>query len=481
MIAPLRQPLRIEAAAAHQAMLLNIGDAVAQRGAALLMATFGFFCFMPYPALPFGNTSAIQIGNVLSALIALPALAFVPGARTRRSLTIYLLILVPLCLAMVKAGAAGESNFDLCIKAFVMWCVIGLTLVAAEMHAPRHALDMLTGIAVATLVHVAVGTWQYFAFQNGEFPLVDLYVNPSFLSVQDYSQTIAKWIQRPFGLFPEPSAMSASLAPFVLLWIGQMCGVIRFKHEPSPAQRALFATAACGGLGLMIISQSGHSAIALAAAILFVGIWFLRCRATARSYVAVVAVFGIALPCIVYLAAMALSNRLGGDEMGNSSWEERTASLVAGFQIMIEGSMPTFVLGMGPGLSAPTIWQSARLEAVFSVLLTYLYETGAIGLLAVMMIGRQLAMAWKKMRFDLAYAVIGGVWLIGITLTTSYEQLLPLWLTLGWLAVWPAICEPVQLRKPMAARVRPVQYRAMFNRRLLPEQQGTLGDGEGLS
>jgi hypothetical protein len=36
------------------------------------------------------------------------------------------------------------------------------------------------------------------------------------------------------------------------------------------------------------------------------------------------------------------------------------------------------------------------------------------------------------------------VWLVGITVTTSYPQLLPLWVALGLLTVWPDVCEPAR-------------------------------------
>ncbi len=46
------------------------------------------------------------------------------------------------------------------------------------------------------------------------------------------------------------------------------------------------------------------------------------------------------------------------------------------------------------------------------------------------------------MQYNLAYLAIFLVWLVGITFATSYGELLPLWMTLGWMTVWPAICRP---------------------------------------
>jgi hypothetical protein len=303
-------------------------------------------------------------------------------------------------------------------------------------------LEILTGIAAATILHVLVGLWQLYSFSTGQLPLEWLYINPSFLSVQDNAQTIAKWIRRPFGLFPEPSAMSSSLAPFVLFWIAQFCGVVRLKTEPQHWQRVLFAIAAAGGLGLIILSQSGHTLVTLAAALLFLAIWFARCRATSQTLLSLLGVAGVALPLVLWLAAVSLSQRVGrSSDMVNGSWEERYTSLKIGFALWTDTDVPTAVFGLGTGLSSSAILSAAGLEAVWSVLLGYIYESGLVGFAVTCFIGHHLLGIWKSIRYDAAFISIAFVWLIGITLTTSYGHLLPLWMALGWLSVWPTICE----------------------------------------
>ncbi|HEY8665803.1 MAG TPA: hypothetical protein VIL86_04015 [Tepidisphaeraceae bacterium] len=439
-------------------------DAIAGRWAAPMTLALGFFCFMPYPALNVLNTSAVQIGNALTVLMVLPCLAI---SWKRQPFYLYLLILAPLCLSMLKVAAVG-GDLDLSLKTFIVWAMACLTMITAQAYAPRYALHLMTGIALATLVHVAVGGWQFVAFSNGEFPLVGLYVNQSFLSVQDNATIIAKWTQRPFGIFPEPSAMSSSLAPWVLFWLAMACGIVRLKVQPQRWQRVLFNCATAGGLGLIILSRSGHTAVTLAGAALIVGIWLKRSKATPQTYAAIVAMFSIILPVVVWFAAMALGDRLGGaSAMGNSSWQDRTDSLVLGFKLLTGGEASTLLFGFGPGLTSPALWDAARLEAVWSVSLGYIYETGLFGALVVFWIGRHVFKKWRESRGDLVFAAIAVVWLVGITLTTSYQQLLPLWLALGWMTVWPAICEPagaVAARTARPARleappVKPVRRR----------------------
>jgi hypothetical protein len=270
-----------------------------------------------------------------------------------------------------------------------------------------------------------------------------IYVNQSFLSVQENADQIAQYTQRPFGLFPEPSAMACSLAPFVVFWMSHMCGLIRLRREPNRWQRWLFAAAALGGLSLIILSQSGHAAMTVASVLLLAAVWLVRCRATRRNYVIIVSTFAVILPLLIWAASASLSTRLGGDtDMGNASWEERSTSLVAGFTQMINGGAITALFGLGAGMSAPMVYHVTRIVAVFSVLLVYIYETGLLGLVVVLWIGHHMVVLWKALRYDLTFLLFAGLWLMGVTVTTSYSQLLTIWLALGWLTTWPAICLP---------------------------------------
>jgi hypothetical protein len=452
MIAPSRQPLPFEAA---QRMLppaatpLRRAAALGDSGTALLAGALGFFCFLPYPAYSVGNTSALQIGNVFTLLMILPVFTL---AWRGRPFWIFPLILAPLVLSALKVAVVGGGDVGVCFKTIAMWALSCLTLLIPPIYARRHALDLLTGMALATLLHAGIGIWQYYSFAHGIFPLTEMYVNQSFLSVQDNAHIIAKYTQRPFGLFPEPSAMSSSLAPFILIWVAHLCGILKFKHAPAPWQQVLFAAAAAGGVGLMILSQSGHTAVTLAALVVFAVVWFKRCRATIRTYTILVGMLGVVMPLVLWVAALSLGNRVGGSEMGNSSWAERSDSLRIGFSLLVGGDVPRILCGMGAGMMAPALWSVAQIDAVFSVLLTYVYETGLVGAIAVGCIGIYLVRVWKSIRFDLAFAVIGFVWLVGMTVTTSYEQLLPLWMALGWLAVWPEIFET---KPPVASVAQP--------------------------
>jgi hypothetical protein len=436
MLAPSEQPLLSEVAIAPPP---DTRPSAAMRRAGVITGALGFFCFLPYLAVTVGNTSAVQVGSMLTLLVTLPVLFF---SLRRGPIWLFALIIAPLCIAALKVGLTGDGDVGLSLKTLPVWALSCLTIVAAQVCAPRYAVELLTGIAIATVLHALMGALQLYYFSFGQFPMPWLYVNPSFLSVQNNADTIARFTQRPFGLFPEPSAMSSSLAPWVLFWIAELCGIVRLRRAPATWQRVLFTVAAIGGLGLIILSRSGHAAITLACALVFVAIWFARCKATKGAYLAILAVFGVALPVALYFAAEALNDRLGGrSEMGNSSWGDRTDSLRIGLMLLVNGDLPTVLFGFGPGMTGPALERVARLEAVWSVLLTYVYETGMLGLLVVLWIGASMLRLWKSIRFDIVFAAIAVTWLVGITVTTSYSELLPIWMALGWLTVWPAVCQ----------------------------------------
>jgi hypothetical protein len=405
------------------------------RAATLAALSLGFFSFLPYPAIPAGNNSAIQIGTLITVLMLPPI--FLMSWR-RRLFYLYPLLLIPLCTSAVKVAITQQPGLDTCVKSLITEALPCLTMLAAMLYAPRRSLQIMTGIAAATILHVMVGCLQEYVFlTGGEFPLLFIYQNPSFLSVAEQARDIVLYIQRPFGLFPEPSAMSSSLAPWILIWIAEMCGLLRFAARPARWQRILFKFAAFSGLALIISSRSGH-AMATLAAVLVLGVaWIVRARATPRNFLVMVGVFGVVLPLVVWLTVLALGDRVVDSTGMNQSWQDRSESLVVGFRLWALGDHATILFGIGSGLSAAVLNNNYALDAVWSVLLTYLYETGVIGGLVLTWFGVVFVRVWRATGFSIVFAAVLLVWLVGVTLTTSYSQLLPIWMTLGFLLVWP--------------------------------------------
>src|SRR4051794_28747360 len=119
---------------------------------ALAALLLGFLCFMPYPGLPVGNSTGIQTGNLISLAVALPCL-LMPWKG--RPLVVVVALLAPLALSILKVALTDSSQLDLCFKSLMVTGLAGLSLIAGQRIAPRYGLALLTGIAVATLIHVA--------------------------------------------------------------------------------------------------------------------------------------------------------------------------------------------------------------------------------------------------------------------------------------------------------------------------------------
>jgi hypothetical protein len=440
MIAPLQQPVHSSSAPLRVAMMEGRVRAHGSdpAGAAVAIGLAAFFCLLPYPAYAVGQATAVQIGNVGAALACLPAL-WVPW---RRIFFMYPLLIAPLLISIMAHVFTGGDQGNLAMKTSIVWCMSLLPLLMIQLHAPRYGVAILVGMAAATLVHAIVGLWQVYAFSQNYFPLVEIYRNPSFLSVQDNADMFARWMKRPFGIFPEPSAMSASLGPWVLIWSALVCGVVRLKQPLARWQQLLFAAAAVGGISLIILSRSGLTVVLVPVLLLIAGLWLLRARASQGAFLAMIAALAIILPMLLWFAANAIGNRIGGGPIGNSSWEERASSLVLGFSIFTDGGIGTLVFGMGPGLASLAVRDASGMEAVWSVLLNYLYDTGLVGMLAAGCVALHLLRMWQESRYEPVFVGVLFVWLVAVLLTTSYDQLLSLWLILGWLTVWPNVMEP---------------------------------------
>ena len=121
--------------------------------------------------------------------------------------------------------------------------------------------------------------------------------------------------------------------------------------------------------------------------------------------------------------------------------EERSNSLMIGFRLWTGRDMATLLLGIGPGLTSVAIADASGIMAVFSIVFTYIYDSGLLGLLVVCWIARHLFTSWRESRWNVVYAAITILWLIGVTFVTSYNQLLPVWIALGFLNCWPEVFE----------------------------------------
>ncbi len=108
MIVSLEQPLPTDAARRPARLaLLRSRPEVLRAPLGLCCAALGFFCFMPYPALAIGNSSALQIGNVL--VLAMGAGALMTSWKGR-PFWLFPLLVAPLCVSAAKVATMWSAT-----------------------------------------------------------------------------------------------------------------------------------------------------------------------------------------------------------------------------------------------------------------------------------------------------------------------------------------------------------------------------------
>src|SRR3982750_1382371 len=114
MIASLEQPLPTEHSLkpARVARPRSRAD-VLRAPLGLCCAALGFFCFMPYPALAIGKSSALQTGNVLVLVMGAGALL---TSWKSGPFWLFPLLVGPLCVSAAKVALTGQTGLDLCLK-----------------------------------------------------------------------------------------------------------------------------------------------------------------------------------------------------------------------------------------------------------------------------------------------------------------------------------------------------------------------------
>jgi hypothetical protein len=306
---------------------------------------------------------------------------------------------------------------------------------------PRLFATVLGAASAAILVHATLGLYQVYSFTNDEFPLLFLYRNPSFKSMEEWAPIYALYIKRPCGLFPEPSAMTASLGPWLVLLTGLLL-------DPASGRaigwrnRRLAGLAVGGGFLLVALSRSGATFAIMAAVAAL-------CLGKARAWVAAFGLGRLALVSGVLLAVVAVVafavSQLSGsfEDRVETSWGLRGLSIWAG--LTNNADLATLPFGVGPGQSTPIIRQKLagvplpndqEELSVFSLTVSYYMEMGLVGAMAMLAV---LATAVRAILRSSA-ALLGfcalGPWLVGVILTTSYMPLSPIWLFLGALLFW---------------------------------------------
>jgi hypothetical protein len=422
-----------------------------------LLATFVFVFlgFFPNPAIPISGEMGVQFNQLL-------ALVLVPLVVLRRPPMLHLLLVVALLSMIVICGFVGlisstAMNADLAVKMFVLIMLALIVMIPVGYYAERPNLGVITlGASLAILIHALIGLYQIQSFQNSVFPLPWIYNNPSFASAAAISETYALYIQRPFGLFPEPSAMGASIGPWLTILLGVL---LRGERSGSLRRLERWVTIAAIVMGtlLMFQSRSGYTGLWLATLLPLVLYYpFVRSR-PGWPRIAMVFAGGLVGIVALILSWNYVNSNLNRQSVSsNDSWAARQQSILIALSVPSRDPLH-FVFGLGPGQAATYLqstppedllpsWyettQTYDIVTVWSVLGTFYMENG---LIALVVIGGMLFFVIRSIRRSSARllgACTLAAWILGVTIATSYIPLSPIWMCLALLLVWDRLFIP---------------------------------------
>jgi hypothetical protein len=415
----------------------------------VVVFVFAFVWFFPNPALPIGGSTGLQVGQVL-ALLSLPVVLMV--GLPRRETVALVLVVLPVILSSFVAVLVGHALSDeVAVKAMVSTALVLVVLVpAGRMVSRRHLVPLLSGVALAIVLHAAVGAYQAYSFAQDTFPLSGLYQNPSFRSpISEQPEVWATYVKRPFGLFPEPSAMAASIGPWLLLMVGLLL-YPRLRYGINRGTMAQLLVAVVCGVGLILISSSGFT-LWLLPSVLVLVLPYLRNLLLRlhrpRNWPALIALVAVGV-AMVALSVSHVGSR--ADLQENSSWSGRLASITWGLGYMCT-SLSTLIFGVGQGQSYVILESSGlahpppanpgqgAVVAVWSVVINFIVETGLLGAAALLIIMFMVVRAVVRSSARILGVTCLMTWLAGLLLTTSYMALLPIWLFLALLLEWDRI------------------------------------------
>lgn len=384
-------------------------------GKRILLQLLVFLGFFPYPAVThFGENLGVQLGQVLAILVV--AVLF-PLAVRSRSMIAFLVLTFPLLAslaALVFLRQSGNAELGFRVLITVCFSLLMLPAAGALMRSAPLAC-VIAPVSLAICVHFIVGLWQMWSFSNSNFPFVNIFHNPSFADIQSAAQIYATYVKRPFGLFPEPSAMAAAIGPWTLflLWWGL---------RPRQGYRRFALLGAACGLVLILLSQSLYAVFLLPAAVLLLVVQRQQSDRSLGVLELLTWVAGIlALVTFPVLSAGRI------DFTANDSFRIRLESLIAGISQPFT-DLPALLFGIGPGQSTSMLMdQGAGLNAIYSVVFVAFAEGGLIALAAMVVV---VALCLRPRPF--AHQIIFiFAWVASVALSTSYIALMPVWLFLA--------------------------------------------------
>lgn len=400
------------------------GPTPKRRTVSWLAVAFIVLSFLPYAAVPLGNSTNIPLAAIAAALLTL---------RLARSAKLTVLVLV-LCTLPFIASLLRQLFENSAVNANAYFTaafgVLTFFGAASMVDILRERAAGIISSCISTSAVLAL-IQKYVYLDNGVVPLIELYNVPGYASVAANAQTIALYIRRPFGLFPEPSFLAGTLA---LGCAGYLLLIRRFSIQLkfSGVLSLVLATIA------IYVSDSGSAVICIAVLAIAALSPFIR-----RNRIVVLLV-PIAVAGAVWLGLSIVMSRQDGV---NTSWNDRLASILGGGRLWTSDPV-NFLLGVGRGM-AQSYFQDGRvpfgdmptysvIPDIYSVLGRIVLEHGLLFGLSLLIWMGLLILRLGGLKPTFIGALFVLLWIVVAGLTISYE-------TASWIWILPGMCLGHQL------------------------------------
>lgn len=392
---------------------------------------YSFCLFTPYPAIPVGNYTGIQVAHILTIFFLFVYGADIAGAK--KVILIYSFLMIPPIISF----ALDPSNV-INLNATIALALALLVIVVASHFIISSFHMCVYGAAVAIGLHGIVGLVQQYFYLSERFPLLELYINPSFAPIDDGItwQIYAFYTKRSFGLLPEPSAMFASIAPWLVLITALLFdpkSAIRSRISVDKWMYLVFAL----GFILVFFGRSGGTPVLIlgVAPIIFRYTVTNLKTGSLKGWLAFLFVL-ILFVSISFFIYFDLQDRVSDEVQKAGSWEERMATIAYSFQALFEGDLLDALFGFGMGATSQMTLAATGSPGVHSWIFGYMMGTGVVGFLCLLSVLYVVFLSIFQSKTSALGIGIFIIWLFCATVVTGYLQLLAMWGMFALLINW---------------------------------------------
>lgn len=389
------------------------------RSTVWLAASFIVLAFFPYVAVPLGSNTNVSLAALVGIL-----LSFLLARFVHMTILAVTFLTLPFLATLVRIlFHSAESNANAYITS--IFSVVTVFGAASSLYILRDRTIPLLRCSIFASCLIAIAQ-KYFFLDRGIVPWIELYNIPGYASVAANAETIGLYIRRPFGLFPEPSflAGTVALASAALLLLK-----IAFMSQIGWQDWLVLVLTTF----TIFISDSGSGIVCIAILALSIFVPVVQ-----RNR-ALLILLPLVLTAAIGLGLAIANSRQGG---GNTSWNDRLASIVGGMRLLTEDPVHVLV-GLGRGM-VPSYFQAGKVQYlditvysyipdIYSVIGRILMENGVLFGAPFIFWLALLILRLGGKNIKLVGCLFLVLWIVVAGLTISYE-------TAAWIWILPGLC-----------------------------------------